>query len=463
MGNATALNATTNKAIQLIEETLDYSKDATKAFTDASYGALDEAMDLLGLARPAEGTAARNQYNTGIRDYDASNPLFQSSTLTNPLSASSADISTAEFHNLDPNRLQEILNPISGQQITMANGERRVFYPASGTGDSYDPYKYRYLNNSQNPPGKRFDTLAEAQEYAAQSQAEGFLGTPVNFTTGRSGDQHFTPGYYVNPTRKINTINLKQDVIDKGVALGYLNSADATQLRAGVVTTQNGADILPDLYNKFGGEQNFNRSIALTAVEGKINGEPDKKLDARGNIIKPKPLTPAQQQAKNQNQAKELKTLLSPINLSETDPQHTQEEALNRLAADPGYQFQVRQANQGLLRAQAATGSLASGNTLDALSRLNQDLASTKYNERLNQLQQIIAPGTGLLNTNITNTTQGGTAQSQLKAAQGQTQFRSEFNTALGGQIMGVGQMLMQQGDLKGAANVFGSLGSLSL
>jgi hypothetical protein len=53
------------------------------------------------------------------------------------------------------------------------------------------------------------------------------------------------------------------------------------------------------------------------------------------------------------------------------------------LAQTPGYQFELQQGNQALLDNQSALGGVAGGNTLKALSQFNQGLASTTYQQQL--------------------------------------------------------------------------------
>jgi len=57
------------------------------------------------------------------------------------------------------------------------------------------------------------------------------------------------------------------------------------------------------------------------------------------------------------------------------------------LRATPGYQFQLAQGNQGTLNAATASGMALSGNTLESLSRFNQGLADSTYQQTVGNAQ----------------------------------------------------------------------------
>ncbi|MBV8474514.1 MAG: tail fiber domain-containing protein [Hyphomicrobiales bacterium] len=61
--------------------------------------------------------------------------------------------------------------------------------------------------------------------------------------------------------------------------------------------------------------------------------------------------------------------------------------ALQTLQATPGFQFQLGQGNNAINAAAAANGTLGSGNQMLALANYDQGLASTTYNNYVNQLQ----------------------------------------------------------------------------
>lgn len=76
---------------------------------------------------------------------------------------------------------------------------------------------------------------------------------------------------------------------------------------------------------------------------------------------------------------------------------------------NPGTQFQLQRGDNSINAAAAANGTLNSGNQLTALSNYNQGLASTNYNNYVNQLQPYLgaansaASGIGSLYSNLGN------------------------------------------------------------
>lgn len=79
----------------------------------------------------------------------------------------------------------------------------------------------------------------------------------------------------------------------------------------------------------------------------------------------------------------------------------------------PGYKFQQEQGNNAINAAAAANGTLNSGNQLLELSKFNQGLAGTTYNNYVNQLQPFLgasqnaASGIANVNTGLGNATAG--------------------------------------------------------
>lgn len=59
---------------------------------------------------------------------------------------------------------------------------------------------------------------------------------------------------------------------------------------------------------------------------------------------------------------------------------------------DPGYQFRLDQGNKQLTANAAATGNLASGRTLKALTEYGQDYASNEYDKFINRFYQSLTP-----------------------------------------------------------------------
>jgi hypothetical protein len=115
--------------------------------------------------------------------------------------------------------------------------------------------------------------------------------------------------------------------------------------------------------------------------------------------------------------------------------------ALTALQNTPGYQFELGQGDNSVNAAAAANGTLNSGNQLLALSNYNQGLASTTYNNYVNQLSPYlgaansaaggIASGYQGLGTGLANASFGG-ANAQAGLATGLAQGQAGIATGLG-------------------------------
>lgn len=68
--------------------------------------------------------------------------------------------------------------------------------------------------------------------------------------------------------------------------------------------------------------------------------------------------------------------------------------AMKSLEATPGYKFQLQQGNNAINAAASANGTLASGKQLVDLSNYNQGLASTTYQNAVNNLQPFLSSAT---------------------------------------------------------------------
>lgn len=130
-------------------------------------------------------------------------------------------------------------------------------------------------------------------------------------------------------------------------------------------------------------------------------------------------------------------------------------DALKAFANSPGYQFQLDQGNQNILRNQAATGQLNSGATNIDLQKFGQGLAGTQFQNYVQNLQPFLnfsqgaAGGQGGVNTGLGN---------QLNA-----NFVNQGNAAYGTQA-GIGNA-NAQADLAGltqSQNILGGLGGLA-
>lgn len=75
---------------------------------------------------------------------------------------------------------------------------------------------------------------------------------------------------------------------------------------------------------------------------------------------------------------------------------------------DPGYQFRLAQGNKQLTANAAATGNLASGRTLKALTEYGQDYASNEYDKFINRFYQSLTPYQSLAGLGQTTATNMG-------------------------------------------------------
>lgn len=109
----------------------------------------------------------------------------------------------------------------------------------------------------------------------------------------------------------------------------------------------------------------------------------------------------------------------------------------------PGYQFALNQGTQNVLRNQAATGQLNSGNTNMDLTNFSQGLASQNYNNYVNQLQPFLsASNTGAANIAGTQTGLGGALAGNY----------NNLGQNLNANMTGLGNALNQNFNTQGAA-----------
>jgi hypothetical protein len=86
--------------------------------------------------------------------------------------------------------------------------------------------------------------------------------------------------------------------------------------------------------------------------------------------------------------------------------------------ASPGYEWMVNQASDAAMRKANAGGMLASGNTLDALTRLGSNLANQEYQNYLNRLQGLGQQGMTAAGARM----EGGRNMATLASQYGQNQ-----------------------------------------
>jgi hypothetical protein len=63
-----------------------------------------------------------------------------------------------------------------------------------------------------------------------------------------------------------------------------------------------------------------------------------------------------------------------------------------KFTEDPGYKFRLSEGNKQIERTASATGGIASGSTLKALTRYGQDYASNEYDKWLQRYYQSLTP-----------------------------------------------------------------------
>ena len=116
----------------------------------------------------------------------------------------------------------------------------------------------------------------------------------------------------------------------------------------------------------------------------------------------------------------------------------------------PGYQFQQQQGQQQTLAAAGAMGMGLSGNTLEALSRYNQGLADSTYQQELQNLLQPIRIGQASAAGQAENIGQGATNMGNIGMQQGQNQAN-----------IAIGQMGGITGSIGNAMNQYTTMNTL--
>ena len=123
-----------------------------------------------------------------------------------------------------------------------------------------------------------------------------------------------------------------------------------------------------------------------------------------------------------------------------------------QLTQMPGYQFQLSQGLDATKRQAAAMGLGLSGNTLQALNKYGQGLASTSYQTQLENLLSPIKIGEAAATNQAANVGQVGTNLANIYGAQGQNQAAAALGMT-GGVANAVGGGLsnyMTQNTLRG-------------
>lgn len=128
--------------------------------------------------------------------------------------------------------------------------------------------------------------------------------------------------------------------------------------------------------------------------------------------------------------------------------------AMTALQNTPGYQFDLQQGNNAINAQAAATGTNGSGNQALALSNYNQGLASTTYNNYVNQLMPFLSSSNSAA-SGIANVNQN-TANSA--AGQYDTLANLGYQTMAG---IGNSQANADLANYNASANMWNALGSI--
>lgn len=108
------------------------------------------------------------------------------------------------------------------------------------------------------------------------------------------------------------------------------------------------------------------------------------------------------------------------------DAGYTGSEVEARVAATPGYQFQMDQGTKAIERQGAAKGMLGSGNTLTALTQYGQGLAQNFYGMYMDNLARIVQEGSGATMQLSANQVAEGNTYGQISTQAGQAQLAAQ-------------------------------------
>lgn len=171
-------------------------------------------------------------------------------------------------------------------------------------------------------------------------------------------------------------------------------------------------------------QANMDANALLYGVQGSPSSE------GATQIYKSIPIIEQQIAAKQAafNQGKEARyAALAPVRdefaqnySAERQAGYTGEQVAAKVAATPGYEFQLNQGTQAITRQQAAAGMLNSGQTGIALAEYGQNLAQNAYAGYMNNLSNIVNQGSGATMQIAANQAGLGTALAGLSQGQGQ-------------------------------------------
>jgi hypothetical protein len=127
----------------------------------------------------------------------------------------------------------------------------------------------------------------------------------------------------------------------------------------------------------------------------------------------------------------QLQTLLG-IAPAGQSPQATSDAQLAALRNTPGYQFQQQQGTQNTINAASAQGLSLSGNTLEGLSKFNQGLADTTYQQTVGNLENTVNTGQAAAAGQAANVGNAASNIGNTLVNQGNTLAGIDANTAAG-------------------------------
>ena len=151
----------------------------------------------------------------------------------------------------------------------------------------------------------------------------------------------------------------------------------------------NGANQAGDLIRQYGGDARRdltgNNQSARDAIAGGVNSSTKTLRDSNGNFV------PWLANGQNANGM-----LSDALGLNGANGNAA---ATGAFQAGPGYRWQVDQATDAAARKAASLGMAASGNTLDAITRLGSNLANQSYGSWMDRLNNVSGQGLSAANS----------------------------------------------------------------
>lgn len=128
----------------------------------------------------------------------------------------------------------------------------------------------------------------------------------------------------------------------------------------------------------------------------------------------------------------QLQTLLGITPAGTTPNKATSDAQLAALRNTPGYQFQQQQGTQNTVNQASAMGLSLSGNTLEGLSKFNQGLADTTYQQQVGNLENLVNTGQAAAAGQAANIGNAAANTGNILMNEGNTLAGINANTAAG-------------------------------